>query len=203
MCFCLQYNKLSADQLHTAKMIGITESLAIRIVMGKTLTEEQSNLVNRFFVTLILQDLWNLKSVFEVSQSYGVNRGLVQNLVSLAASYAVSVSKFCQEIQEFWAFDAVLNVITSRLRHCCTSELIPLMELPSVRLSRAKQLYANGFKTIEAIAKADPQDLVNAVEFLSKRQARQIVSAAMVILMDKIDSLQDEMEMLKALVNGV
>lgn len=34
----LQYNKLTADQLHTARMIGITESLAVRIVMGKTLT---------------------------------------------------------------------------------------------------------------------------------------------------------------------
>lgn len=160
-------------------------------------------MINRFFVTLILQDLWNLKSVFEVSHTYGVNRGLLQNLVSLSASYAVSVSKFCQEIKEFWAFDAVLNVITSRLRHCCTAELIPLMELPSVRLSRAKQLYASGFKSIEAIAKANPQDLVKAVEFLSKRQATQIVSAAIVILKDKIDSLQDEVELLRALVGNI
>lgn len=33
-----RYNKLNPDQLHTARMIGITESLAIRIVMGKSLT---------------------------------------------------------------------------------------------------------------------------------------------------------------------
>lgn len=202
-------------------MIGITESLAVKIVMGKTLgvsktklgpqmllipsllQAEQLSLINRFFVTLILQDLWNLKSVFEVSQSYGVNRGLVQNLVSLAASYASSVSKFAQEIKEFWAFEGVLNVICSRLRHCCTAELIPLLELPSVRLGRAKQLYAGGFKTIEAIAKAKPQDLVDAVEFLSKRQANQIVSAAIVMLKDKMEVLQDQVENLKALIGSV
>lgn len=164
------------------------------------LQTEQTNLINRFFVTLILQDLWNLKSVFEVSQAYGVNRGLVQNLVSLAASYAVSVSKFCQEIKEFWAFEAVLNVISGRLRHCCKTELIPLMGLPSVRLSRAKQLYASGFKTVEAIAKADPQELVTAVEFMSKRQAKQIVSAAIVMIKDKMEVLQDEVDLLRALI---
>lgn len=134
--------------------------------------------------------------------SYGVNRGLVQNLVSLSASYAVSVSKFCQEITEFWAFEAVLNVISSRLRHCCKAELVPLMELPSVRLGRAKQLYAKGFKTVESVAKADPQDLMNAVEFLSKRQAKQIVSAAIVMIKDKMENLQDEVAVLKALLFG-
>lgn len=157
-------------------------------------------MVNRFFVTLILQDLWNLKSVFEVSQSYGVNRGLVQNLVSLSASYSVSVSKFCQEIQEFWAFEAVLSVISSRLRHCCTAELIPLMDLPAVRLGRAKQLFAKGFRTIELIAKADPEELVNAVEMLSKRQAKQIVSAAIVMVKDKMEMMQEEVENLRALI---
>lgn len=152
---------------------------------------------------MILQDLWNLKSVFEVSQSYSVNRGLVQNLVSLSASYAVSVSKFCQEIKEFWAFEAVLSVISSRLRHCCTSELIPLMELPSVRLGRAKQLYAHGFKTIEAIARADPQELMAAVEFLSKRQANQIVSAAIVSVKDKMEVLQGEVDSLRRLIGNI
>ena len=39
--FLFQYNKLNADQLHTAKMIGITENLAVKIVMGKTLTVSQ------------------------------------------------------------------------------------------------------------------------------------------------------------------
>lgn len=151
-------------------------------------------------MTLILQDLWNLRNPFDVSHTYGVNRGLVQNLVSLAASYAASVSKFCQEMAEFWAFEAVLKVIAERLRHCCSVELMPLMELPSVRLSRAKQLYAHGYRTVETVAKADPQDLVKVVEFLSKRQAKQIVSAAMIMLKDKVDTLQSEVDMLRALI---
>lgn len=138
-----------------------------------------------------------------MSQSYAVNRGLLQNLVSLSASYAASVSKFCQEMKEFWAFEAVLNVISSRLRHCCTAELMPLMELPSVQLGRAKQLYANGYKNIEAIAKANPRELVNAVEFLSLRQAKQIVSAAIVMIKDKMENLQIEVDFLKGLIGRI
>lgn len=80
---------------------------------------------------------------------------------------------------------------------------MPLMELPAVRLSRAKQLYANGFRSIETIARADPQDLVNAVEFLSKRQAQQIVAAAIVMLKDKMESLQDEVNILKTLIDRI
>lgn len=138
-----------------------------------------------------------------MSQSYAVNRGLLQNLVSLSASYAASVSKFCQEMKEFWAFEAVLNVISSRLRHCCTAELMPLMELPSVQLGRAKKLYANGYKNIEAIAKANPRELVNAVEFLSLRQAKQIVSAAIVMIKDKMENLQIEVDFLKGLIGRI
>lgn len=158
--------------------------------------------MNRFFVTLILQDLWNLKNVYEVSISYGVNRGLVQNLMSLSASYAFSVSKFCQEIKEFWAFDAILDVICKRLRYCCSAELVPLMELPAVRLGRARQLHSAGFKTVEVIAKSDPNDLVSSVEFLSLRQAKQIVAAAIVILKDKMDNLQDEVDFLRNIIGA-
>lgn len=90
--------------------------------------------MNRFFFTLILQDLWNQRTVYEVAETFRVNRGIVQNLVVASASYACGVLKFCEELDEFWAFQELLRVVNKRLSYCCTVELIPLMDLPCVKL---------------------------------------------------------------------
>lgn len=67
-----------------------------------------------------------------VSELYGCARGDVQNLVSSAASFASCVCNFTQELEEFWAFSELLSPFSRELSLCCTAELIPLMELPSV-----------------------------------------------------------------------
>lgn len=42
------------------------------------------------------------------------------------------------------------------------------------------QLYKAGFKTLQAIAQAKPQDLVDSIEHLNKKVASQMISAAKV-----------------------
>lgn len=83
---------------------------------------------------MILHELWKEKSVHEIAEIYHINRGIVQTLITAAAAYASSVLKFCEELEEFWAFRELLNLLTKRLSYCCTLELIPLMDLPSVKL---------------------------------------------------------------------
>lgn len=51
--------------------------------------------------------------------------------------------------------------------------------------ARAKQLYAAGFKNLEAIAKAKIKELTDSVEHLTPRVARQLISAAKVIKLAK------------------
>lgn len=46
--------------------------------------------------------------------------------------------------------------------------------------SRAKQLYANGFKTLEDVAKSSVAELVDKIEYLNYRVAKQLISAAKV-----------------------
>lgn len=49
--------------------------------------------------------------------------------------------------------------------------------------SRAIQLYKAGFKTLQAVAQAKPQDLVESIEHLNNKVAGQMISAAKVIFL--------------------
>lgn len=129
-----QYLKLDAKHLHTARVIGITESCAMKMMSGKPFKGDLERSVNKFFFTLILYQLWMLKPIHEVAEIFHVSRGIVQNLIQSSASYSSCLLKFCEELNEFWAFKELLAIITKRLSYCCSVELIPLMELPCVKL---------------------------------------------------------------------
>ncbi|XP_055683472.1 helicase POLQ-like [Lutzomyia longipalpis] len=197
LIFCDEFLKLNPDQVHTAHTIGITEGIVMGIRCGKKYGEEKMRIVHRFYVTLIIQSLWNLEETFKVALRFKVNRGIVQSLMGQTASNASCITRFCEQLSEFWALASILTVVVDKLRHCCSPELIPLMELPSVQLARAKQLYAAGYRTIELIAKTDPKDLVQNIHNMSYKVAREIKSAATVMLLEKYDNLQHDLDGLK------
>ena len=91
-------------------------------------------IVQRFYVTLMLHELWNQQSIFIVADKYQVNRGTIQNLLNLATSFCSSVVRFCQELNEFWAFRDLLTTFGQKLTYGCISELEPLMNLPYVKI---------------------------------------------------------------------
>ena len=59
-----------------------------------------------------------------------------------------------------------MEPFVKRLAHCCTPDLLPLLELPGVKAGRARQLLAAGYSTIQTISRSDPKDLVARVEHL-------------------------------------
>lgn len=137
-------------------------------------------ILRRFFMALLLQDLWNHKTVYEVSRKFDVDRGTIQQLMSLVASNASALIRFCEELEEFWGIKELITCISKRLTHFCTQELLPLMDLPSVKIGRAKQLYNAGYKTLQSIATASSRDLVNSIDHMNYRVAKQLIAAAKV-----------------------
>lgn len=89
--------------------------------------------IHRFYSTLILSDLWNHVPTHEVSEKYQIDRGMIQSLLNAAASFAVSVVRFCQELEEFWTFVDLLDTFSKKLTFCCASELEHVMGLPFVK----------------------------------------------------------------------
>ncbi|XP_076626865.1 mutagen-sensitive 301 isoform X2 [Colletes latitarsis] len=183
---------LSETQMKTARLLGINEITISKIRNGLIPKNLESRVVQRFYVTLILYDLWTHHAVYTIADKYQVNRGIIQNLLSAVSSFASSVVRFCQELDEFWAFRDLLNVFSKRLSYCCPSELEALMELPLVKIGRARQLYKAGYRTVQCIAKAKPMDLQGSISYLSKNAAIKIIEVAKLLILEKIEDLKDE-----------
>ncbi|KOX69175.1 Helicase POLQ-like [Melipona quadrifasciata] len=183
---------LSETQMKTARLLGINEANISKIRNELLPKDVEPRVIRRFYITLILYDLWSEHAVYAIAEKYEINRGIVQNLLTAVSSFASSVIRFCQELDEFWAFKDLLNMFSKRLSYCCPLELETLMDLPSVKIGRARQLYNAGFKTIQIIAKAQPMDLQNKIPYLSKKTATQIIAAAKLHIVEKLEDLKDE-----------
>lgn len=188
------YMQLGKNELQTAKRLGINEACAINFRLGKPVKNVPEKVLNRFYLTLMLNSLWNGTSVHDVAQKFEISRGIVQQLMLSAATFAICVVHFCEELDEFWPFANILKGMSLRLQHCSSHELLPLMELPSVKLSRAKLLYDAGYKSLQSVAKANPYDLVNNIKYMTNKVAVQLVAAANVLLLEKIENLREEAE---------
>ncbi|XP_075221945.1 mutagen-sensitive 301 [Lycorma delicatula] len=200
--FITKFMKLNAAEQHVASVLGIDERCISYMMCGRKMKNDIQEKINRFYLSLILYDLWNERSVWEVSHLYEVTRGLVYTLLNSAVSFAASVTRFCEELEEMWCFRRLLIEITSRLSHCCKPELLPLMELPAVKLGRARQLYNAGFKTVSIIANAEPQSLVKAIDHLPRKVAHQIIAAAKLKIVMTAETLQEEAEEVLAVLQN-
>lgn len=187
------FNKLSPEDTRIAKRFYISD-FTISKILGRRLVPEDMIILRRFYRTLIVYDLWNLKPPQEVAARFGVDAGAVQSLMNNAASAASSLQRLCEQLPELWAYDLLLKRMVQRLAHCCTAELIPLMELPAVKIGRARQLYRAGYTSLSSIAKATASDLVGAIEHMSFRTAIQLILTAKAKLMEEFEELRDRMD---------
>ncbi|XP_065080244.1 helicase POLQ-like isoform X2 [Ochlerotatus camptorhynchus] len=188
------FTQLTPEEMIIAKRFHIGEYTIAKILGKKFIPLDLLPTIRRFYRVLILHDLWNLKSPQQVALKYNVDAGSVQTLMSNAASTASGLHRLCEELPELWAFKLLLLTMVQRLSHCCTTELLPLMELPAVKVGRAKQLYRAGFTSLALIAKAKSRDLVESVEHMSYRTANQLILSAKAKLMEEVEALRDQME---------
>ncbi|XP_022455045.1 helicase POLQ-like isoform X2 [Delphinapterus leucas] len=152
------------------------------------------NIVNRLYLSFVLYTLLKETNIWSVSEKFNMPRGYIQNLLSGAAAFSSCVLHFCEELEEFWVYRALLVELTKKLTYCVKAELIPLMEVTGVLEGRARQLYNAGYKSLMHLANANPEVLIKTIDHLSRRQAKQIVSSAKLLLHEKAEALQEEVE---------
>ncbi|XP_027453631.1 helicase POLQ-like isoform X3 [Zalophus californianus] len=152
------------------------------------------DIVNRLYLSFVLYTLLKETNIWSVSEKFNMPRGYIQSLLTGAASFSSCVLHFCEELEEFWVYRALLGELTKKLTYCVKAELIPLMEVTGVLEGRAKQLYNAGYKSLMHLANANPEVLVRTLDHLSRRQAKQIVSSAKMLLHEKAEALQEEVE---------
>ncbi|XP_017053440.1 helicase POLQ-like [Drosophila ficusphila] len=191
------YTSLPLDSQALFKQLGFTEAHAARLFKTQSVQGPLSLQLNRLYKVLILSDILNLLPIPNVATKYNVERGTLQHLISQSVAASSAIVRLCEELEEFWCYKPLFERILHKMDRCSTYELEPLMELPAVKINRAKQMYAAGFRTIEDVAKIKPMLLVQSLEHMPLRVATEIVSAAKIILMKKLDNLEEETENLK------
>ncbi|XP_053920379.1 helicase POLQ-like isoform X4 [Cuculus canorus] len=195
MIYLRQFSQLSAAEQKVADIVGVPESFITKKASGQAIRKKvDSAVVNRLYLSFVLYTLLKEMNVWSVSEKFNMSRGYVQNLLSSAASFASCVLHFCEELEEFWVYKALLAELAKQLTYCVKTELIPLMEVAGVLEARAKQLYNAGYRTLAHLANADPETLVKMIEHLPRRQAKQIISSAKMLLSEKAEALQEEVE---------
>ncbi|KAG5328374.1 HELQ Helicase, partial [Acromyrmex charruanus] len=157
--------ELTESQMQVARLLGITEAAANKIRDGIIPKFIEKRVAHRFYVTLIVHELWNHHTVYSVAEKYQVNRGIIQSLLNAVSMFASSVVRFCQELPEFWAFTEI-----------------------------ARQLYKAGYKTLQSIAKADPKEIKKNIPYLSNKIVTQIIAAAKLLILQRAEDLKDECE---------
>ncbi|XP_064631706.1 helicase POLQ-like [Lineus longissimus] len=198
-----EFTSLGPSEVKVANQLGITDSYITKKVSGQVIRKVVDKfVVSRFYLTLMLYDLWNQHSIWDVAAKYLQPRGFIQNLLTGAATFAACIKHFCQEIDEFWAYQDLLGNFVKKLSFCVSSELIPLMEVPGVKQARAKQLHQAGYATVTQLAHADPEKLIKEVEQMPRKVAKSIIASAKMLLNDMVESLKDEVEDLIAMPNG-
>ncbi|XP_058067138.1 helicase POLQ-like [Anopheles bellator] len=187
-------NQLTNEELRVAERYHITNVLIAKILTRRIIPEASQSTVVRFFRVLIVHELWRQQSVQDVAQKYHVSAGSIQTLMNSTGGSAYSLLRMCEEIPELWAFKHLLTGMIERLTHCCKLELMPLMELPSVKLGRAKQLYRAGYTSLASIARAKSKELVETIEHLNYRTANHLILSAKAKLMEQVDALREQAE---------
>lgn len=195
MIYFRQFTQLTAVEQNMASMVGVPESYIAKKASGQSLKKGVDSLtVNRFYLAFVLFALLKETNVWVVADKFNLARGFVQSLLGSSSAFCSCVVHFTEELEEFWAYRALFIELTKRLTYCVKAELIPLMEVAGILEARAKQLYGAGYKTLAHLANADPNVLTKTIQNLSKRQANQMVASAKMLLTEKAEALQEEVD---------
>ena len=90
--------------------------------------------MRRLYLALILYDLWNQQTIFQIAENYNQSRGQIQSLLQSAVAFSGCLTNFVDEFRtDLWCFKELLPKFTIRLSHCVSPEFIPLMEIQGVK----------------------------------------------------------------------
>ncbi|KAB1282596.1 Helicase POLQ-like [Camelus dromedarius] len=133
MIYFRQFTQLSPAEQNVAALVGVSENFIGKKASGQAIKKKvDKNIVNRLYLSFVLYTLLKETNIWSVSEKFNMPRGYIQNLLSGAAAFSSCVLHFCEELEEFWVYRALLVELTKKLTYCVKAELIPLMEVTGV-----------------------------------------------------------------------
>ncbi|KAM0332357.1 hypothetical protein ACHAQA_002634 [Verticillium albo-atrum] len=144
--------------------LGLKRAVINRLAQGGVLkesTSEEKEVVRvhrRFYMALQLRDLCNEMPIHVVARKYDVHRGAVQTLSQTCHGFAAGMIKFCEQMG--WGMmSAALDHFSDRLRAGARADLLALAKITFIKSRTARIFWENGYRSIAAVANADPKEL--------------------------------------------
>jgi replicative superfamily II helicase len=183
--FRKEMESLDESGLRVMSFLGLKPTIVNHMASGGSMKETNPQerdicrVYRRFYLALQLRDLCNEVPVHIVARKYDTPRGTVQNLAQTCQGFAAGMIKFCEKMDWRLVYEwphgsscirlmvcvysimaAVLNHLSDRLQAGARDDLLALAQITFIKSSTARVFYDNGYKTVAAIANADPNELV-------------------------------------------
>ncbi|TVY48952.1 DNA polymerase theta [Lachnellula occidentalis] len=179
--FRQEVERLDESNMRALQLVGLKPMLINKMAHGgsmKESTPEELEIVRvykRFYSALQLRDLCNEMPIHAVARKYDIPRGIVQNLAQTCHGFAAGIIKFCQRMG-WGALAAVLDHYSDRLRAGAKSDLLALAEITYIKSRTARVFWENGYRTVAAVATADPKDLLPVFLMAQPRKPNKLPS---------------------------
>lgn len=163
--FANEMEGLDESGIRVLGFLGLKPTEINRMMRGGSLKEstpeekELARIYHRFYLALQLRDLCNEMPVHHVARKYDVPRGTVQTLAQTCQGFAAGMIKFCEQMG-WGVMAAALDHFSDRLKAGAKSDLLALAKITFVKSRTARVFWDNGFKTVAAVANADPKELL-------------------------------------------
>ncbi|KAK4239813.1 P-loop containing nucleoside triphosphate hydrolase protein [Achaetomium macrosporum] len=163
--FWNEMQQLDDSSLRVMNFLGLKPVIINNMLHGGKLREttaeekEAARRYHRFYLALQLRDLCNEMPIHRVAQKYDMPRGSVQTLAQTCQGFAAGMIKFC-ETMGWGAMAAILDHFSDRLKAGARSDLLALAKITFVKSRTARIFWDSGFKTVAAVANADPKELL-------------------------------------------
>ncbi|KAK0733445.1 hypothetical protein B0T26DRAFT_736380 [Lasiosphaeria miniovina] len=172
-----EMQQLDESGMRVMDLLGLKPYVVNRMLHGGTMkdkTAEEKDAgrrYHRFYLALQLRDLCNEAPIHRVAQKYGMPRGAVQSLVQTCEGFAAGVIKFCKHMG-WGAMGAAMDHFSDRLKAGAGADLLALAKITSVKSRTARIFWGNGFKSVAAVANADPSELLPVLMQAQPSKAR-------------------------------
>ncbi|KAI9734226.1 MAG: hypothetical protein M1834_002328 [Cirrosporium novae-zelandiae] len=173
-----EMERLDDSGMRVLGAISINPAFVNRMVQsGATLKSDTSATLNtvriyrRCYSAFQLRDLCNEIPIHKVAQKYDMPRGHVQTLAQTCNGFAAGMIRFCR-IMGWGMLSAILDHMSDRLKAGAKADLLDMVKVTFVKSRTARVLWENGFKSVAALAAADPKDLVPVLVLAQGRKLR-------------------------------
>ncbi|OAT13929.1 DNA polymerase theta subunit [Blastomyces gilchristii SLH14081] len=177
-----QMNNLDESGIRALQLVGVEPAFVNKMAQSRTRIKDETlaRIYHRAYTAFQLRDLSNEVPISTIARKYNIPRGNVQTLTQICHGFAAGIVKFCQRMG--WDMLAVvLDHMRDRLQAGARADLLEMAQVAYVKSRTARLLWENGFKTLRALAEADPKDLLPVLMMAQPRnidlQGSQRISA--------------------------